>query len=105
MAEQLDREPVEIERILKRAAALGFTIQVAKNRFFLPSALLRLGEIAEELAQENEDGLFLAADFRDRSGIGRNLTIELLESFDRAGFTRRTGAARCVLRPAAALFG
>ncbi len=95
----------EIERVLKRAAALGFCVQVAKNRFFLPEAVRRLADIAEQLAGEHEDGLFLAAQYRDRTGIGRNLTIEVLEYFDRAGFTRRSGPARRILGSAAALFG
>ncbi|MBT3626806.1 MAG: selenocysteine-specific translation factor, partial [Rhodospirillaceae bacterium] len=69
-------------------------VQVTKNRFFLPAAVNRLAEIAEELAGESEDGLFLAAAYRDRSGIGRNLTIELLEYFDRTGLTQRHGPAR-----------
>ena len=105
IASELGLQPDEIERVLKRAAALGFAVQVAKNRYFLPAAVRRLADIAEELATESGDGLFLAAEYRDRSGIGRNLTIELLEYFDRAGFTRRTGPARRTLRSAAALFG
>lgn len=102
---ELDLKADDIERLLKRAASLGFCVQIARNRFFLPEAVRRLADIAEALATESEDGLFLAAEYRDRSGIGRNLTIELLEYFDRAGFTRRTGPARRTLRPAAALFG
>jgi len=104
IASELDLPADEIERVLKRAAALGFSVQVAKNRFLLPAAVRRLADIAEELAGESEDGLFLAAQYRDRSGIGRNLTIELLEYFDRAGFTRRSGAARRTLCLASALF-
>ncbi|MGV3346492.1 SelB C-terminal domain-containing protein, partial [Enterobacteriaceae bacterium LUAb1] len=34
-----------------------------------------------------------AADFRDQLGIGRKLAIQLLEFFDRSGFTRRKGNA------------
>ena len=105
IASELDLATDETERVLKRTAALGFSVQVAKNRFLLPAAVRRLANIAEELAGDSEDGLFLAAQYRDRSGIGRNLTIELLEYFDRAGFTRRTGAARRTLCPASALFG
>ena len=29
--------------------------------------------------------------FRDASGMGRNVVIEVLEHFDRKGFTRRAG--------------
>ena len=34
----------------------------------------------------------------DRSGIGRNLTIEVLEYLDRTGVTRRIGDSRTVVR-------
>mgnify|MGYP001766952945 FL=1 len=40
------------------------------------------------------DGRFDARSFRDRSGIGRNLTIQLLEFFDRCGITRYAAERR-----------
>ena len=36
-------------------------------------------------------GSTCAADFRDRLGVGRKLAIQILEYFDRIGFTRRRG--------------
>jgi selenocysteine-specific elongation factor len=57
------------------------------------------------LAESSPEGRFTAAEFKDRSGIGRNLTIEVLEYLDRVGVTRRDGDARTVLRSAAAVFG
>ncbi len=93
-----------MSRILVRAGRLGLVVRVTDNRFFLPGTLLQLAEIAGELARDEPDGLFSAAGFRDRSGIGRNLAIEVVEYFDRAGFTRRIGNARRVLRPAAEVF-
>jgi selenocysteine-specific elongation factor len=46
-----------------------------------------------------------AAGFRDRSQIGRNFSIEVLEYFDRIKFTQRVGDAHKVLRPAGEAFG
>ena len=94
----------DTERFLVRAGRLGLVVRVTDNRFFLPGTLLQLAEIAGALARDQPDGLFSAAGFRDRSGIGRNLAIEVVEYFDRAGFTRRIGDARRVLRPAAEVF-
>jgi selenocysteine-specific elongation factor len=71
---------------------------VADNRFFLPETLAHLAEIARELADGSPDGTFTAATFKDRSGVGRNLTIRILEYLDKMGATRRTGDARTVLR-------
>jgi selenocysteine-specific elongation factor len=61
--------------------------------------------VARELAEESAEGGFNAAAFRDRSGIGRNLTIEVLEYLDAIGVTRRVGEARIVVRSSAEVFG
>jgi hypothetical protein len=37
--------------------------------------------------------------FRDETGIGRNVAIEVLEYFDSKGFTRRQGNDRIILNP------
>jgi selenocysteine-specific elongation factor len=44
--------------------------------------------VAHRLAAAAPDGSFDAAAYRDASGIGRNLSIEVLEFLDRAGVTR-----------------
>jgi selenocysteine-specific elongation factor len=80
-------------------------MQVAPNRFFLPATVARLADLADALAAESREGSFTAAQFKDRSGIGRNVTIEVLEYLDALGVTRREGDARVVLRRAAELFG
>ena len=54
--------------------------------------------MAEDLARAG--GTIPAAAFRDRSGIGRNLAIEVLEYFDRIKFTRRVGDSRVLTRAA-----
>ena len=90
---------------LGRSAGRGLLVKVAPNRFFHPGAVRRLAEVAEGLAAASADGRFDARAFRDRSGIGRNLTIQVLEYFDAAGLTRRIGDTRIVVRRAADLFG
>ena len=79
----------KLESALSQAARLGLVVRVSKTRFFLPAALRRLEEIARAEAQSS--GAITAAAFRDRSGIGRNAAIEVLEYFDRIKFTRRVG--------------
>jgi selenocysteine-specific elongation factor len=87
-------DPKKLEAALSRAARLGLAVRVSKNRFFLPVALGRLQQIAMEEAHAR--GAIAAAAFRDRSGIGRNLTVEVLEYFDRIKFTRRVGDAHVI---------
>jgi selenocysteine-specific elongation factor len=98
LAAALGIELRPLQLLLKRVERFGRVAAVAPNRVFLPETLVRLAAVASELAEANPEGGFTAAAFKDRSGIGRNLTIELLEFFDRAGVTRRVGDAR-VLQP------
>jgi selenocysteine-specific elongation factor len=97
LAAALELEPEAVARLLKRAERLGRVARVADNRFFLPETLARLADIARELAASSPEGTFTAASFKDRSGVGRNLTIQILEFLDKTGATRRTGDARVVL--------
>ena len=90
--------PTAVERFLNRAERLGRVARVADNRFFLPETLARLAEIARELADSSPEGTFTAATFKDRCGLGRNLTIQILEYLDKMGATRRIGDTRIVLR-------
>ncbi len=105
LAAELSLQPEPLTRFLKRVERFGRVAQVAPNRFFLPETVERLAEVARELAEASPEGHFTAAEFKDRSGIGRNLTIEVLEYLDRIGITRREGDVRTVLRATAAVFG
>ncbi|MEX2644355.1 MAG: selenocysteine-specific translation elongation factor [Acetobacterales bacterium] len=103
MARDLGVDPENLRRFLRRAAAFGLVAGVADNRFLKPVYLRRLAEIAETLAREKAAG-FDARMFRDRAGVGRNITIQILESFDAAGFTRRSGDLRTLVRPRSEVF-
>ena len=98
LAATLGLQPEAVERFLSRAERLGRVARVADNRFFLPETLVRLAEIARELADSSPEGTFTAATFKERCGLGRNVTIQILEYLDKMGVTRRTGDARIVLR-------
>ena len=100
VAEELGVAPEPMLAFFTRATLLGLALPVAPNRFFLPETVVELAEIAEEVAATAPEGLFSAAAYRDATGIGRNLTIELLEFFDRTGFTQRRGNERRVVKTA-----
>jgi len=105
LAEALALEPADTEALLVRLERFGHLLRVAPNRFFLPDTVVRLGDIAAALAADAEDGTFSAALFNQRAGIGRNLTIEVLEFLDRTGVSQRAGERRFMLRPAGEVFG
>ena len=94
-----------MNRILKEAGKSGSVIQVADNRHYLPETISELASFTETLANQGEDGAFTVIAFRDASGIGRNLCIEILEYFDAKGFTRREGNARRIRTEKENIFG
>jgi selenocysteine-specific elongation factor len=102
IAHALDLDLKVLESFLARSVELGWLFRVADNRYFPPAALAELAAMVEDLVADGEG--FNAAQYRDRSGVGRNVAIELLEFFDRIGFTRRTGELRRPLKPAKGLF-
>jgi selenocysteine-specific elongation factor len=87
-----------IERLLRNVARQGLAVQIAPNRYYLPERLRELAHFAELVAKETAGGLVSIRAFRDRSGIGRNLSVEALEFFDRLGFTGKAGEHRRVLK-------
>ncbi len=70
-------------------------------RPFLPSAGDRR-PAARALDLQAANGHIAAAAFRDATGLGRKRAIQILEFFDRVGFTRRVRDARTV-RPESSL--
>ncbi|MBG09716.1 MAG: selenocysteine-specific translation elongation factor [Gammaproteobacteria bacterium] len=85
-----------LQGVLREAVRSGSVIQVADNRHFLPETISELASFTESLANQSKHGSFTVIAFRDASGIGRNLCIEILEYFDAKGFTRRDGNTRLI---------
>lgn len=83
----------ELLDFLLRAHRLGALVRVAPNRFYLPHTVADLIAHAQALSTESASG-FVAAAYRDRTGIGRNLTVQVLEFLDREGVTRFDGVGR-----------
>ena len=94
-----------VERVLARAARAGYVVRIAAGRFLHKSAFRDLAIKAETLAANSDGSLFDAAAFRDRSALGRGISIQVLEYFDRIGFTQRVGDQRRLLKPASMFLG
>jgi len=105
LAAELGLEPATVEALLQRAAHAGHVLRVATNRFLLPEGVRRLADLAAETAARAPEGRFDVRAFRDHSGIGRNLSVDVLEYFDRMGLTRRLADERILVREPAEVFG
>lgn len=105
IASQLLIAKSTLERLLDRMAQRGYLVRVSDARYFAPGQLQKLGELANELVRETPDRTFIAAAYRDRCNLGRNLTIEVLEYFDRVGFTQLADGKRSIRREPAFLSG
>jgi len=92
--EQLSLDSGELRKRLEPLEQAGAVLRIAENRLYHPSAFERLVEIAQELSEANGTTGFEAKAFRDKTGIGRNITIDVLEHMDRIGLTRRLGNQR-----------
>jgi selenocysteine-specific elongation factor len=99
LAEQLRLPDRTVSDFLHRKSRSGEPIKVMPDRFLLRSTVERLAQTAEATAGAKANGQFTAADYRDRCGASRKLSIEVLEYFDRIGFTQRIGDVRRIRRP------
>ncbi len=91
IARSLLLEEDKVRLLLKRVTRTGQTCLVAHDHYFLREAVDDLADIVRALSET--EGSALAAAFRDRIGTGRKLAIQILEYFDRIGYTRRIGDA------------
>ncbi len=84
-------EPELLMRVtLSRLAARGELFQVVKDLFYPLATMTRLARLCREVAAAH-DGVVLAAQYRDATGLGRKRAIQILEYFDRVGLLRRLG--------------
>ncbi|MFM0350244.1 MULTISPECIES: selenocysteine-specific translation elongation factor [unclassified Paraburkholderia] len=76
-----------VRQLMRKLARQGELFQVVRDLFYHPEMIRELALIAADEAQKNA-GTVAAAPFRDVTGLGRKRAIQLLEFFDRVGYTR-----------------
>ncbi len=97
IARELHEDEAVIRSLFVRLASLGEIYKVAHDHYYTPDAVHALARVVAELQQS--DGVARAAAFRDRIGAGRKIAIQILEFFDRVGYTRRIGDEHRVIQP------
>ncbi|WP_158782408.1 selenocysteine-specific translation elongation factor [Pantoea sp. BAV 3049] len=89
MAEKLGVEEELMRHTLRKAAQSGFITAIVKDRYFSSEKMKSFAELIRQRDQAGQSTS--AADFRDQLAVGRKLAVQVLEFFDRSGFTRRKG--------------
>ncbi|WP_435955787.1 selenocysteine-specific translation elongation factor [Dryocola sp. BD626] len=89
LAAEISEDEQRVRQLLRFAAQLGLVTAILKDRYYRNDRIQAFADLIRELDQTQ--GATSAADFRDRLGIGRKLAVQILEYFDRIGFTRRRG--------------
>ncbi|EJF5605616.1 selenocysteine-specific translation elongation factor [Salmonella enterica] len=89
LAKEAGTEEQVMRLVLRQAAQQGIITAIVKDRYYRNDRIVAFANMIRELDQER--GSTCAADFRDRLNVGRKLAIQILEYFDRIGFTRRRG--------------
>lgn len=101
-----------VRQLLRKLARQGALHQVVKDLFYTAERMDELAALIARLAAEAAPapaddggrempamrGAVEAAHFRDATGLGRKRAIQVLEYFDRVGYTRRVRDAH-LLRP------
>jgi selenocysteine-specific elongation factor len=65
----------------------GAAYQVVRDLFYDSERIRELADVLAALAREH--GAVSASRYRDAIGLGRKRAIQILEFFDRIGYTRR----------------
>ena len=97
LGKTLQVEENSMRLLMKSVSRLGEVYPVAHDHYFTRYSVGALARIVCEL--HGSHGEIQAAQFRDRIGTGRKLAIQILEFFDRIGFTRRVGDGHRLRQP------
>ncbi|KWH48286.1 selenocysteine-specific translation elongation factor [Burkholderia stagnalis] len=76
-----------VRALLRKLARRGDVHQVVRDLFYHADVVRDLAMLVAQLVRAREGGLD-AATFRDATGLGRKRAIQILEFFDRVGYTR-----------------
>jgi selenocysteine-specific elongation factor len=87
LASAAHRQEEEVRGLLRKLARQGDVYQVVRDLFYHRDCVRELAHLIEQLAQQ-QGGALSASSFRDATGLGRKRAIQLLEFFDRVGYTR-----------------
>lgn len=99
LAKTLEVPLTVLEKNLLTLSKRKLLVHIGSHRFYLPSRLSEIAMVVEKMTAKSASASMTVKAFRDETGIGRNVAIDVLEYFDSKGFTRRQGNERVIVRP------
>lgn len=95
LAKELNITEIQMRMALLRLSKMGDLHQIVRDLFYHPHQVQSMANIMRDIAQGKGDQhakpSVSASEFRDATGLGRKRAIQILEFFDRIGFSRRLG--------------
>jgi selenocysteine-specific elongation factor len=92
LAQAVPADEEEVRRVLRKCTVQSEVYEVVRDLFYHRDSIRALARQLRSLYEQR--GVVEAADYRDSIGLGRKRTIQVLEFFDRVGYTRRTQRGR-----------
>ncbi|QGG10114.1 selenocysteine-specific translation elongation factor [Enterobacter cancerogenus] len=89
LARETHTDEQTMRQVLRHAAQQGLIVAIVKDRYYRNDRILAFANLIRDC--DRVQGSTCAADFRDQLNVGRKLAIQILEYFNRTGFTRRRG--------------
>ncbi|MFC0400353.1 selenocysteine-specific translation elongation factor [Paraburkholderia rhizosphaerae] len=87
LASSVRQREDDVRALLRKLARQGDVYQVVRDLFYHRDSMRELALLIARLAME-QGGALSAGAFRDATGLGRKRAIQVLEFFDRVGYTR-----------------
>jgi selenocysteine-specific elongation factor len=82
----------EVRRVLRKGMAQGEVYEIVRDLYYHRDSVGELSRVLKALRDQH--GVVQSAQYRDAIGVGRKRTIQILEFFDRVGYTRRSRDTR-----------
>ena len=83
-----------LETLTRPAIKTGDLFEIGEKRLALPATLRELAKLVKQFTDAS--GGMSVIEAKQVFGLGRNLTIEILEFFDQIGYTKRSGNLRSI---------
>jgi selenocysteine-specific elongation factor len=87
LASILSEPEANVRLLMRKVSRRSGLVQLVPDLFYPTSTMRIMADIIRDIV--DTDGFVTVISFKDRVGLGRKRAIQILEAFDRLGFTRR----------------